>query len=156
MKALSLTQPWATLVAIGAKHVETRSWSVSYRGPIAIHASKGFPREAIECCFVSPFNTALKAGGINVPNDLPRGAIVAVATLRGCYPTTNFSASNTSDGHLRISENELAFGDYSPGRYGWAFVNIRKLAEPIQCRGALGLWDVPFDVIAQVIQQLGQ
>lgn len=43
MKALSLTQPWATLVAIGAKKIETRSWSTSYRGPVAIHASKGYP-----------------------------------------------------------------------------------------------------------------
>ena len=38
MKALSLRQPWATLVAIGAKQIETRSWSTAYRGTIAIHA----------------------------------------------------------------------------------------------------------------------
>ena len=41
MKVLTLTQPWATLVAIGAKHIETRSWATSYRGPLAIHAGKG-------------------------------------------------------------------------------------------------------------------
>lgn len=40
MKALSLWQPWASLVAIGAKTIETRSWSTSYRGPLAIHAAK--------------------------------------------------------------------------------------------------------------------
>ena len=39
MKAISLLQPWATLVSIGAKRVETRSWRTDYRGPIAIHAS---------------------------------------------------------------------------------------------------------------------
>jgi hypothetical protein len=44
MKALTLTQPWATLVAIGAKTIETRSWPTSYRGPLAIHAAKGYPK----------------------------------------------------------------------------------------------------------------
>lgn len=39
MKALTLWQPWATLVALGVKTIETRSWSTSYRGPLAIHAA---------------------------------------------------------------------------------------------------------------------
>lgn len=42
MKALTLTQPYATLVAIGEKRLETRSWRTSYRGPLAIHAAKGW------------------------------------------------------------------------------------------------------------------
>lgn len=44
MKAITLTQPWATLVAIGAKRIETRSWATRYRGPLAIHAAKGIER----------------------------------------------------------------------------------------------------------------
>lgn len=40
MKALTLHQPWATLVAEGSKTIETRSWSTKYRGPLAIHAGK--------------------------------------------------------------------------------------------------------------------
>lgn len=40
MKALTLWQPWASLVALGVKTIETRSWSTSHRGPLAIHASK--------------------------------------------------------------------------------------------------------------------
>ena len=43
MKALSLTQPWATLVVIGAKRIETRSWHTSYVGPLLIHAAKAIP-----------------------------------------------------------------------------------------------------------------
>lgn len=39
MKALTLYQPWAQLVALGVKSIETRSWSTSYRGPLAIHAA---------------------------------------------------------------------------------------------------------------------
>lgn len=40
IKAISLHQPWASLVAMGIKGVETRSWTTRYRGPLAIHASK--------------------------------------------------------------------------------------------------------------------
>jgi hypothetical protein len=43
MKALTLWQPWASLIALGAKTIETRSWSTKYRGPLAIHAAKRRP-----------------------------------------------------------------------------------------------------------------
>jgi hypothetical protein len=43
MKALTLWQPWATLIANGTKTIETRSWSTSYRGPLAIHAAAAIP-----------------------------------------------------------------------------------------------------------------
>lgn len=48
MKALSLHQPWASLVALGVKTIETRSWSTSYRGPLAIHAAKRTPEYGLE------------------------------------------------------------------------------------------------------------
>src|ERR1700694_3122793 len=40
MKALSLWQPWASLIAMGLKEFETRHWATSYRGPLVIHAAK--------------------------------------------------------------------------------------------------------------------
>ena len=43
MKALTLYQPWASLVALGVKTIETRSWSTPYRGPLAIHAGAKRP-----------------------------------------------------------------------------------------------------------------
>lgn len=46
LRGLTLTQPWASAIALGYKRVETRSFRVSYRGPIAIHAAKRFPRAA--------------------------------------------------------------------------------------------------------------
>lgn len=52
MKALTLWQPWASLIAVGAKTIETRSWSTTYRGPLAIHAAattKGFDTLPGDC-----------------------------------------------------------------------------------------------------------
>ena len=85
MKALSLTQPWATLVAMGAKRIETRSWATSYRGPLAIHASKGLPSWVADAVRGEPqFANAL--GDLFDPHgralgDLPRGFIIATAKL---------------------------------------------------------------------------
>ncbi len=41
MKTLTLTQPYASLIAFGAKRIETRTWATTYRGPLAIHAADG-------------------------------------------------------------------------------------------------------------------
>lgn len=52
MKALTLWQPWASLIALGVKSIETRAWSTSYRGPLAIHAAattKGFDMLPGDC-----------------------------------------------------------------------------------------------------------
>jgi hypothetical protein len=43
MKVLSLLQPWATLVMIGAKQFECRTWKTAHRGPMVIHASAKRP-----------------------------------------------------------------------------------------------------------------
>ncbi|KXG09931.1 hypothetical protein AT864_01491 [Anoxybacillus sp. P3H1B] len=46
MKAITIKQPWATLIALGEKKFETRSWKTNYRGKIAIHAGKTIDYEA--------------------------------------------------------------------------------------------------------------
>lgn len=173
MKTLTLTQPWASLVALGAKRIETRSWMTSYRGPLAIHAAKGLRpvggiHGLIDVCAEEPFRSALATAGIwkgGVRKDrLPLGAIVAVCQLVGCYPTARTDGSDGSrpaycthagrqhgDRRLVIVEgDELAFGDYSPGRYAWLLADVRALPTPIPCAGALGLWDVPAPLLAQL------
>ena len=39
MKALSIKQPWASLIAHGIKDIENRNWKTHFRGRIYIHAS---------------------------------------------------------------------------------------------------------------------
>ena len=81
MKALTLTQPWATLVAVGENSIETRSWGTRYRGPLSIHSAKGFPRDARELCRTSPYREALRSHGYADALSLPLGAVIAVAEL---------------------------------------------------------------------------
>jgi activating signal cointegrator 1 len=163
VKGLTLTQPWATLVAIGAKRIETRSWRTDYRGPIAIHAGQGLGPVGGAMglgaqCSVEPFWSVLRETGYHRSDMLPRGAIVAVAELVMCHHTHLLPWSKgifevqelqTKRTHAwSLTNQERAFGDYSPGRYAWLLADVRRLPEPIPARGALGLWNVPAEVEA--------
>lgn len=161
MKAITLTQPYATLISIGAKKIETRSWRTDYRGPLAIHAAVGLgpvggQRGLVLQCARKHFLPALDPimpehlRGIGSPGSiaerLPRGAIVAVCNLVGCEPT---DIAGKRDGYMYartgekwpLTDQERAFGDYSPGRFAWLLADIRALPEPIPAKGALGLWE---------------
>lgn len=131
MKALSLTQPWASLVANGSKRIETRSFSTSYRGPLAIHASKGYPQWARATRFADGFREAL-AGELMT---LPTGVVLATCELVGCFNT------NGELEKFGVTEQERMFGDYAPNRFGWILRNVVRLPEPIPAKGALQLWE---------------
>lgn len=149
MRCLSLTQPWATLVAVGAKRIETRSWTTPYRGPLAIHASKGFPTWAREMCEAWPFDEALAAAGITSWKDLPTGVIVATCTLIGCVPTGRIQERTGGVWpRFPLTEQEMAFGDYTSGRWAWLLDDVRPLVTPIPAKGSLGLWECPLEVMA--------
>lgn len=147
---LSMTQPWASLVAIGAKHIETRSWSTQYRGLIAIHASKGFPKDAKELALEDHmFVEALEKGGIYGLDDLPLGAIIAVGKLDDVQPTSIFRG-------MGIGERERHFGDFGPGRFGWMLSAVHALEEPIPAKGSLGLWAPSPDIAHQLVEFYNQ
>lgn len=132
MKAISLLQPWASLVAVGAKRIETRSWPAKYRGPLAIHASKGFPKEAQELCLQEPFSSALINGGYNDPLELPLGSVIVICRLDGVWKIEKESW---------IPVDQVPYGDFTPGRYAWDLIEVDKLSEPIPATGMLGLWE---------------
>jgi hypothetical protein len=148
MKALSLLQPWATLIAIGAKQIETRSWNTAYRGPLAIHASlsKRFisMRSSDYVCGEEPFRSILTAEARRIvyayPHPLesakrilPLGVVIATCNLVDVQPTHVISDA--------LSGQEAAFGDFTPGRFAWFLDNIKMLPEPVPAKGKLGLWE---------------
>ena len=150
MKALTLIQPWATLVAIGAKRIETRSWGTSYRGPLAIHAAKGFPKWAQETCFEDIFWKALNGNRPKVLayiSKFPRGVILATCRLVDCFQTEVLTQARGGvlflehEPEISLSQQEEAFGDYSEGRYAWILDNVQSLPQPVPAKGSLGLWE---------------
>jgi activating signal cointegrator 1 len=115
MKALSLHQPWASLIADGRKKIETRDWELLHRGPLAIHAAQKIDKEA---CAQFGYD----------PDTIPRGAVVCVVTVISCVRFPN---------HLVEPDR---YGDFSAGRYGFLLKLTEKFEQPIPARGYQGLW----------------
>lgn len=140
MKAITVLQPWASLLIIGAKKFETRSWQTKHRGPILIHAGRRFPETARSLCTIEPFHSALLRAGIKGPAELPLGVILGTITLDDCLPTDQVTYQNPD-------QVEAQFGDFRPGRWAWQVSNPTPLPNPIVYQGVLGIFDVPDNII---------
>ncbi len=155
IKAISILEPWAILVATGLKKIETRSRPSNYRGKLAIHASKRIPKWARELCFLEPFRSALDEINMQANytlqlSNLPLGAMIATCWMKECCLIKN-------DGLYRLipyyrtgkpkyyaplpGDPERSFGDFSPGRYAFILENAKLLPQPIPARGIQGLWN---------------
>jgi hypothetical protein len=146
MKALTLTQPWATLMALQQKTIETRSWATKYRGELVIHSAKVFPKTAKELCDREPFKSALD--GYTVES-LPLSHGLCVVRLIGCVPTTELYKVEFLLGR-KPHRREIDFGNFDPGRYAWVTEYVRPIAGHRKVRGALSLWDWPEDDVAAI------
>jgi len=138
VKVISLLEPWASLVAVGAKHIETRSWATKYRGPLGIHASKGRKPENMNLAWKEPFYAALESIHREV-NGKPSlryhpGCIISTCNLVDCLEMT-------PEFLLNMKSPELDFGHYEIGRFAWILEDVRRLPEPILAKGKLGLWE---------------
>lgn len=140
MKVISIIQPWATLIALGEKRFETRSWRTKYKGNLAIHSSKKIDRSAFKRV---PIVQTLKKHGIVILDDLPTGMILATCNLEGCFEVLEDKGDSAVLGneyHI-ASGNEYHFGDFNKGRYGWLVSNVNVLDNSIPAKGQLGLWN---------------
>lgn len=135
MKALSLWQPWATLVAIGAKRVETRSWSTAHRGPLAIVSTAITKKSILSVYMMYPtIRRALRDAGYSPADSLPDGVVLATVDLVDCVEMT-------ADNMPSPDSDEFTFGDYRIGRFMWKLDNFLLLAAPIPARGRQMLWE---------------
>ncbi len=141
MKAISLWQPWASLMAVGLKTIETRSWPTRYRGRLAIHAAKRpVSIEEKGLIYLWACRGLVPAEWIDEPP--PFGAILAVVELAECR-----LIPRTVEPWF---EKEKQFGNYALGRWAWITRNLRPLAKPVPWRGAQGLFEVPDSLLLQV------
>ena len=144
MYALTLRQPWATLIALRIKTVDTRSWGPP-RGEIGrrigIHASQTIITNRNQ---MDPetWDAMVKLHGIEWTKVLPRGAMVATALLKSAHRVLKIVEG---EAHLIGSTETLMtdpHGDYSPGRWLWILKDIRPIEPPeeINGRGSLWIW----------------
>jgi len=137
IKAISLWQPWASLIAWGGKKYETRSWATNYRGPLLICASrKPFNPLVYEGAFLNTLSTFWGSINHRFPSRLYiLGCAVAIVELTNCSPAAVVAQI------LEPRSYEMAFGDFTPGRWAWTLDNIRRI-EPFPVKGRQGLFEV--------------
>ncbi|MGE3463862.1 MAG: ASCH domain-containing protein [Pseudomonadales bacterium] len=140
LRAVTLTQPWATALVRGVKTIETRSWSTRYEGWFAVHAAKGWTLADREFALEDAWRYLQM-----YPEDYPRACIVGVAHLVKCVPADK----------VEPGEADELFGFFGPERFAWIVDQARELRAPIPCRGAQGWWPVPADVEAEMRKQFG-
>ena len=132
--AITLDQPWASLIAVHAKLIETRSWQPPHHligQPLAIHAGKN--QNYIGSPHLPVFNANVaRYLGSTWDRSIPLGAVVAVARLAG---------ATQIEEHTRLpSGDELLFGDYQIGRWMWRLEDVRSIDPPIRTRGYQRVW----------------
>lgn len=159
MKCLTVYQPYASLIAIGAKLFETRGRRILYRGPLAIHAGLKKPSDVLDGVDIDIIFAMGRAFGVKEKQvgkiteyleTLPRGAVIATADLIGCWNTYG-RTEIISCGDLRGSQperinhfvcnDELLFGNFSRGRFAFELENMKSLPLPIPAKGKQGLWN---------------
>lgn len=173
MRCISLWQPWSSLIARGAKKLETRGWTTSYLGDLAIHAGKVLDRQ------MACDDRVLAAMGWSSSHQItyPAGAVLCVVEIYDVVPTSEvlqltnaqeeFARCRLGDGLIGdpcgviesspktvINEDEYHLGDYSPGRFVWLTRNLRPLKEPVRTRGYQKIWTLDPQVEAKVRAQL--
>jgi hypothetical protein len=135
VKALSLWEPWASLMRAGLKRIETRCWYTGYRGPLLICASKRWTRE--ERTATEDIAIDLEENfGIAWDRVVRPGLAVALVRLTGCVRTDRLL------GLSLVAGAERMLGDYSLGRFCWCTEPICLDFEPFAVRGAQGLFEV--------------
>lgn len=135
MKALTVWQPWASLIAWPLKPVENRTWGASWvlGKRIAIHAGNKYDEDAALQLSVRPS---------------PVPAVVQLARkVRGAIVCTAVVDRFIRDEDLITFPAEI--DEWFCGPIGWVLRDIQKF-EPVPARGAQGLWDVPAEVLARI------
>ena len=121
MKALSIREPYASLIMMNIKKIETRSFKTNYRGELYIHASlsKSYLYDELSS-LVKPMY----------------GKIICKCNLVDCvYMTNEFIEKIKKENPM-----EYKCGYYEVGRYAWILEDTLVI-EPIETKGKLGIWN---------------
>lgn len=129
MKALSIKEPFATLIKEKIKYIETRSWKTNYRGELYIHASS--TKSTLD---------HKNDDFMNLIKDLSYqpGYIICKCKLVDCIYMTKEYIEDMKINHYQ----EYICGRYEEGRYAWILDDIEVLDKPILAKGRLGIWQI--------------
>lgn len=146
MNALTVWQPWASLIAAGAKPFEWRKWPAPTRlhgERIAIHAGSRkvkpeeirallYDLERGDTSLISWMAEPLLRRWLNAPRDLPLSSIICTAVVGPPIRAADLGSSAVADSD-RLDHTV----------WGWPLTQIEAVEPMVPARGAQGLW--PWD-----------
>lgn len=134
MKALTIKQPWASLIVAGAKDIENRDWPTKFTGIVAVHSSAKMARADMEdaCDLMRGFIPKFSAARFQ-EDKFPTGVILGTVEIVGCF--------------------EEIGSPWFVGKYGFLLRKAVRFHDPIPCKGALGFWNVPDRIVAAMREQ---
>ena len=134
MKALTIKQPWASLLAHGIKDIENRTWNTAFRGKFLIHAGKTLDTNAkltksqVEACVKKGILSQSTDGSWDWNIDFPCGAILGEGTIIDVIaPRAN------------TPEDSIWKEDFS---YGLVISDAKPLEKAVPAKGKLGFWEI--------------
>lgn len=133
MKAISVRQPWANLIAHGIKTVETRTWRTFYRGSLLICAGQSIDKNS---------GSIIRCPSQYISKE-PQGVGLAICRLDDCV-------------EMKPHHENDACCPCFPGLFAWILSDVRPIL-PFPVRGQLGLFEVemPEDRRSAHPEQLG-
>ena len=162
MRCLSLHNPWASLIAVGAKSLETRSWQTPYRGELALHAAKTTASlDRLRDLYAEAFpdgDGPVAVDEVEVHALETLGCVVAVADLVDCFECGEWVAVPSGDPSARVARGygyvataaDFVLGDLSPGRLAWVLRNVRPLKQAVPVRAYQAVFTLPPKVASAV------
>ena len=123
MKALTIKEPWASLIIEGYKKYEFRSWKTKYRGKILVHAGLSIEKDMLK-----RFN--------DYKIDVKPGYIIGEVTITDCI-----LVDEKFNKELRDIDPVVYGRSNHVENYAWKIENVIKYDNPIPCKGKLGLWN---------------
>ena len=149
MKAITIRQPWASLIVHGIKDIENRSWQTNFRGRVLIHAAgshgRKFSVNLTDAQTKASFATIAKE---TMFGNMPFGSIIGSVEIVGCvinHPsiwaekTENYTVGMNPKLHEDITGKKVV--------YNWVLANPILFPEPIPAKGKLSFWE--YDRIQQ-------
>lgn len=128
MKAITIKQPFASLIAAGVKEYEFRTWKTKYRGEILIHAGKSIDKKAME---------KFEEYGLEYPS----GCIIAKAVLTDCIEVNDEFRKVLAEKNSKVYHSIIKHHEWEG--YGFKLENVEKL-EQIPAKGKLSIWEVDY------------
>lgn len=112
MLALSIRQPYASMLACGISHVENRDWPTAERGTFLITASQKKEKwEDLEPAARGIYNNYVRQGILPPYDELPTGAIVGYADLVNVVDRCNLPGANKEYKHHFVVKNAHVLDD---------------------------------------------